>query len=49
MFDFFLYRYPISNPCGELDFIYTPIIDNTSKLVSISAAAVHVKYLNSPN
>jgi hypothetical protein len=41
MFDFFLYHHPISNS-GALDFIYTPIIDNSSKWVSISAAAVHL-------
>jgi hypothetical protein len=52
MFDFFLYHHPISNSFGALDFIYTAIIENSSKLVSISAAAVqarNVKYLNSPN
>jgi hypothetical protein len=42
MFDFFLYRHPISNSFGALDFIYTPIIDNSSKLVRISAA-VHLE------
>ena len=40
MFDFFLYHHPISRPFGASDFIYTPIIDNSSKLVSISAAVL---------